>query len=273
MKLATMSSACPEWSLEQIIEGMKAYGYQGFEPRIGWNHAMGIEVGMSWKERERVRSQVEDAGLEICCIATGARLATEDQGQLAGYVKEVEDAIDLAADLGAPYVRTFGGERGTGEFHFILKRVVEVYKRLMDRAQQRGVTVLMETHDAWCVSAQVRAVVEGVQHDNMAALWDILHPYRYKERAAETMANLGAIARHLHGHDAIFDEEAGKMNVVTLGDGVIDYVTPVRMLLEAAYDGYFSIEFINRIGQPHDAEATLRDNAQGFREMLAKARA
>ena len=33
VKLATMTSVCPDWSLDQIVEGMKRHGYQGLEPR------------------------------------------------------------------------------------------------------------------------------------------------------------------------------------------------------------------------------------------------
>ena len=29
IKLATMSSACPDWTLDEVVAGMKRHGYQG----------------------------------------------------------------------------------------------------------------------------------------------------------------------------------------------------------------------------------------------------
>ena len=33
IKLATMSSVCPDWTLDEVVAGMKRHSYQGFEPR------------------------------------------------------------------------------------------------------------------------------------------------------------------------------------------------------------------------------------------------
>ena len=75
IKLATMSSVCPDWTLNDVVTGMKRHGYQGFEPRVEWGHASGIEVGHSGAQRKEVRAQMEGEGLAICCMATGARMA------------------------------------------------------------------------------------------------------------------------------------------------------------------------------------------------------
>ena len=47
IKLATMSSACPDWTLDEVVAGMKRHGYQGFEPRVEWDHACGIEAALA----------------------------------------------------------------------------------------------------------------------------------------------------------------------------------------------------------------------------------
>ena len=56
IKLATMSSVCPDWTLNDVVTGMKRHGYQGFEPRVEWGHASGIEVGLSGAQRKAVRA-------------------------------------------------------------------------------------------------------------------------------------------------------------------------------------------------------------------------
>jgi sugar phosphate isomerase/epimerase len=56
-----------------------------------------------------VKGKMAAAGLEVCCVATGVRMANPDHAARAKDVEDLHTYIDLAADLGAPYVRTFGG--------------------------------------------------------------------------------------------------------------------------------------------------------------------
>ena len=275
IKLATMTSVCPDWTLDQAIDGMKRHGYKGLEPRTGWEHRSGIEPSMSAPDRERVRRRMEEERLEICCIATGAKFATPDADELLGSIEEAREAIDLAGDLGASLVRTFGGFRGTGvqpplggELIGIVERTVEAYKRVIDHAAERGVTLLMETHDFWSVSAQVREVVERVDHPNLRVLWDIQHPQRYFERPDETFGTIGHLTAHLHAHDGVYESLEERLQPRVVGEGIIDHATPLRLLHEAGFDGYFSIEHINKPGAPHDAERDLREHAEAFRGIM-----
>ncbi|MBT4138588.1 MAG: sugar phosphate isomerase/epimerase [Candidatus Latescibacteria bacterium] len=265
IRLATMTSVCPDWGVGEIIDGMKRHGFEGLEPRAGWGHAAGIELDMAPADRDAVRAKFEDADLRICCVATGARFATEDADALNGHIDEANAAIDLAADLGAGVIRTFGGARGKGEVYWMVHRTAEAYKRVMDHAAERGVTVLLETHDEWCVSAQVRAVVEKVNHPNLAVLWDMMHTQRFMEKTEETMQTIGHLAKHLHAHDGRYDEENGRITTVGLGEGVIDHATPLGLLNDAGFDGYFSVEVIHKPGSDHDAEGTLKQYGEGFK--------
>ncbi len=97
--LATMTSVCPDWSLDEVVAGMKRHGYKGLEPRVEWGHASGIEAGLSKAARAEVRRRFAGEGLAICCIATGARMAAEEP-ERAAHVEDVRRYIELAADLG-----------------------------------------------------------------------------------------------------------------------------------------------------------------------------
>ena len=76
IKLATMSSVSPDWTVAETVSAMKRYGYTGFEPRVEWGHACQIEADLSTEQRSKIRDQFLGEGLEICCIATGVRMAT-----------------------------------------------------------------------------------------------------------------------------------------------------------------------------------------------------
>ena len=268
IRLGTMTSVCPDWSIEQIIDGMQRHGFEGLEPRAGWGHASGFELDMPAAARDAARAKMEDAGLKISCVATGAKFAAEDPADLDQSIAEANAAIDLAADLGAGLIRTFGGTRGKGEVFWMVNRTAEAYKRVMDHAAERGVIVMMETHDEWCVSTQVRAVVEKVNHPNLGVLWDLMHTQRYMERPEETMQTIGALAKHLHAHDGRYDTANGKITTVGLGEGDLDYVTPLKLLHDAGFDGFFSVEVIHKSGSDHDADATLKAYGDGFRKIV-----
>lgn len=263
-KLSIMTSVCPDWTVDEIVDGMQRHGYEGLEPRVGWGHKAGLELDMSASDRDAARAKLDDAGLTFSCVATGARMAAEDPSELDGYVEEARKGIDLAGDLGAPVVRTFGGARGKGQLMGIVNRTVEAYKRIVDHAASRSVTVMLETHDEWCVSAHVRAVVERVDHLNMGVLWDFMHTQRMMERPAETMATIGSYTRHIHAHDGLYRDSGLQLNTVGLGEGELDHATPLKLLNDAGYDGHFSVEVIHKVGSDHDADGIMKQYAEGF---------
>jgi len=268
-KLAVMSSVCPDWNLETIAAAMRRHGYQGLEPRVEWGHACGIEVGLSPARRREVRARLEGEGLAFSCLATGARLAAPDPAERGRHVEDLKRYIDLAGDLGCPWVRTFGGPRARDqELERVVEYTAEGYRPLLEQAEARGVTLLLETHDDWSAAAPVRAVVERVDHPRLRVLWDFMHPQRMMEKPAETMLALGQYTEYLHAHDGAYDE-AGRMRILPLGEGVIDHAGPLALLAGAGFEGYLSVEVIHQRGQPHDAEGVMRQYSEGLGEIAA----
>ena len=118
-------------------------------------------------------AKLEANGLEMCCVATSVRMADPDRAAREKHIEDLHTYIDLAADLGSTKVRTFGGPQAgrKGELHAAVEYAVEGYAQCVDHAAERGVTILMETHDDWSNSASVRAVVERLNHPNLKVLW------------------------------------------------------------------------------------------------------
>jgi len=269
IRLAGMTSIFPDWTLDDGLAALKRYGYEGLEVRVEWGHKAGIEAGLSARDRAEIRKKVEDAGLTVCAIATGVHSAEGDDEKRAEHMEDLRRYIDLAADLGAGYVRTFGGQRPRDrELKYIVDYVVESYLSVLGQAAGRGVTVLMETHDDWSHSSEVRAVVEQANHANLRVLWDIMHPQRMMEKPEETFATIGHLTKHVHAHDGIYPKGGKHTEVVALGKGVFDHATPLRLLKQAGFDGYFSVEVIHNSGSEHDADGVLRQYAEAFRSMV-----
>ena len=178
MKYAFMSFSCPELSLDELLNTARRYGYDGVEPRIESRHAHGIEMDTPVTDRAVIRRKAEDSGIALCCIATSRKYA--DPNSAGDEVARTLRCIDLAADIGAPRLRVFGGAIPDGvSREDAVELVATSLGSVADYARQRGVTVCLETHDHWCDPADVAAVMKHVNQDAIAVNWDIMHPARH----------------------------------------------------------------------------------------------
>ncbi len=268
-KLAFMSSVCPDWTLGEVAGAMKENGYTGFEPRVEWGHLCGIEADLPAERRRETRDLFASEGLEICCLATGVRMAEPDASERAHHIEDLRRYLDLAADLECGLVRTFGGRRDRGaEWAGVVDYVAAGYRQVVDQARDAGVTLLLETHDDWSATAPVRAVIEAVDHPCLQVLWDFMHPQRMMETPAESFLAVGMLTRHTHAHDGRCVD--GRLQLLDrLGDGEIDHAVPLQLLSRAGFEGYVSVEVINRSGSGYDAQAVLTQHAGELRRLAA----
>ncbi|MFO7974244.1 MAG: sugar phosphate isomerase/epimerase family protein [Candidatus Hydrogenedentota bacterium] len=242
MKYSFMSFSCPELTLEQMLDTAKRFGYDGIEPRIQANHAHGVEFDASDEERAEIRTTAQKAGIALCCVATSCRYA--DPETTEQHTEDTHTAIDLAADIGSPCIRVFGGllpegvSRDQG-----MDLVVNALASVADHAEERAVRVCMETHDDWCEPGHVAEVMRRVNRSAIAVNWDIMHPIR---RAGATMEQAFKVLhpwiRHVHFHDGRMETEGG--GLTPIGEGVVDHATAVRLLQQNGYDGFLSGEWI-----------------------------
>src|SRR5262249_36642611 len=131
MKLAFTTLACPNWSLEQIIDAAKRNGYEGLEFRMLNGEILPPDLDKT--TRERVRSQCADAGLTIVCVDTSIKIATQDAEGKEAQIRDGRAYVEMAAEWGAPYIRVFGGPlEGTPKVE-ALKAATECLTTLSER--------------------------------------------------------------------------------------------------------------------------------------------
>src|ERR671934_716245 len=111
-------------------------------------------------------------------------------------------------------------------------------------AEQAGVTIVLETHDAFSSARRVAAILDRVDSPRVAALWDSHHPYRVGETPQDVIEALGPRIAHVHVKDARRTTPDGSdWQLVLLGEGEV----PVREQLQAldrhGYTGYVSVEW------------------------------
>ncbi len=268
MRYAFMSASVPTASIEEMCRRANELGYEGIEPRTESGHAHGVEVETSMTEREAIRATAERAGMSICCVAVSSAFA--DPMQAPKAVGQASREIDLAADVGCPRLRVFGGDHKGVDREAAVDSMIRSLSSLADHAAERGVTICVETHDAWCEPQALAGVTEAVNHPAIAVNWDVMHTQRQGGASmAEAYARLKPWIRHVHIHDGLDTLE--RLLLLPIGTGDFDHSQVLRLLKADGYDGYLSGEWIEVIMSEAFFANHLRPEIATLRQLEALA--
>ena len=248
MKYAFMSFSCPDLTLGEMLATARSYGYQGIEPRIEAGHAHGIELDTPLATRRALAEEARASGIDLCCVATSRRYA--DPATTERNVADTLRCIDLAADVGAPRIRVFGGRIPDDvSRERAIDLVAGALRAVSAHAEARGITVCIETHDDWTDPAHVAAVVGQIDSPAIAVNWDLVHPVRVSGWTIDAaFQTLRPWICHAHVHDGVQVE--GRSELRPMGTGIIDTRRGIQLLRSISYDGYLSGEWIN--WEPYD---------------------
>jgi len=264
-RLAFSTLACPGWSWEEVVGRAVEYGYGGLELR-------GVEGEMDLPEARpfaggrasSTRRQLEERGLSIVCLGTSCRF-DRPEGDLES-LDEGRRHIELAAELGAPFIRVFGDgvPEGMTEGEAV-SRVADGLLALGRHAEGTGVEVLIETHGDFSRSALLLEVLQQADHPNVGVLWDVHHPYRFLgEPVPETHGRLEGRVRHVHLKDS--SPKDGGFRYRLLGEGDVPVGEALRLLDDGGYGGWISFEW-EKLWHPEieDPEVALPAFVRAFR--------
>jgi sugar phosphate isomerase/epimerase len=243
MKYAFMSFSTPDLNLAGMLDLAKKLGYDGIEPRTVSGHQHGIELETSSAQRRAIQAQVADSGIALVCLATSLRYA--DATKLDEQIEETYRYLDLAAEVGAPRLRVFGGKIPAGVSRAaVVETVVQGLQAVAGHAADRKVTICLETHDDWCNPVDVVAVLRAVNSPYVAVNWDVMHPVRAAGMSmGQAFTLLQPWIRHVHIHDGTGPGEP--LTMLPIGQGVYDHKRVVALLKRHNYDGYLSGEWIS----------------------------
>ncbi|MBR2264587.1 MAG: AMP-binding protein [Firmicutes bacterium] len=164
-------------------------------------------------------------GLTIPCIDTSCNLSE------ASSVEELRKVMALAHDAQIPYV----GCCALGEEEPARASI----NQLLPSANALGITLLIKTSGIYADTGRLRQLMDDCACDELAALWDMHHPYRdFQESADTTIKNLGAYVRHVHLRDS---QEDGSYELI--GEGLLPISDMMRALGSIDYDGFISLEW------------------------------
>lgn len=243
MKYSFMSFSCPDLDIKSIMYIAKMYGYDGFEPRIDAGHKHGLETNSNMRLLKEAKEISEESNIKICCIATSCRFA--DLSLQSENIESAKLAIDLSKELDSPCIRVFGGTIPDNVTRDESKEnIKEALSKLSKYAQERNVTVCIETHDDWCDPDLVANIVSNINSPWIAVNWDIMHPVITSGYSVERSFDiLKPYIQHVHVHDGQINEK--RLEFKAIGSGKVDHLSAIKLLRDSGYKGYLSGEWIN----------------------------
>lgn len=147
--------------------------------------------------------------------------------------------------------------------------VIEALKKLAPIAEEKGVTLLVETNGVYSDTKRLCALLENVASDAVAALWDVHHPYRFAgETPGKTVQNLGAYIKYVHIKDSVV--ENGKTSYRMLGEGDLPIDDIMMALRSINYEGYVSLEWVKRWAADLDDAGVVFPNFANYMNRYTK---
>ena len=237
-KLAFSTLGCPNWTIEQVGEAARRYGYDGIEVRLLDGELLPPDLDAAG--RQRIKRALR--GLAIPSVDTSARFAYPDADERAKNRKMAEQFLDVANDLEAPMIRVFGGNLAEGQtLEQARDLIADSLNQLAPAAERCGVKIVLETHDAMSAGKTVAEVLAKVPSRSIGALWDSHHPYRMGETVEQTWELIGQRTLHTHVKDARRQGEGWQL--VPLGEGEVPVKEMLATLHRHGWSGWVAVEW------------------------------
>ncbi|MCF0142080.1 MAG: AMP-binding protein, partial [Parasporobacterium sp.] len=206
---------------EMDFNGIEVYDfhkYPQFTSRGGAFHKYSTQV--------TVRS-LREADLEIPCFDTSIDISSDETA-----VDTLKNIIGVAYDTLVPYVCCCALTDNED-------KVKEVLDTLIPFAEEKHVAILLKTSGIYADTARLRELMDSYACDQLAAIWDIHHPFRDNNETPDvTIKNLGAYVKHVHMRDS---DSADTYNLI--GEGNMPIGDFMGALASIDYDGFISLEW------------------------------
>ena len=199
-------------------------------------------------------SLLRAAGIQVPCLSTSVALVCPAGSRWQGMLEECQRHAELAAALGSPFVRVFGGSATGGlsddEALILARRRIRQVVKLCRPYHCRPI---IETHDAWSTAARMLELLDGLSPDEVGVAWNIEHSFRANQACDNFVETINPFLAYVHVRDSLVKDRQNAP--MLLGEGEIPLKQSLKALQMANYRGWISLETDKR-WQP-DAPAPL----------------
>ena len=238
--IAFSTLACPGWQVETVIARAQEFGYDGIEWRGGpQGH---VQPNMPGTTKSALRKGCSEAGLVSVAVTAYTSFVSADER--AANLDELRRYIDLAAEVGAGYVRTFLGELppGTTLTTDLYEAIAECLHSAAEYASTAGVNIAVEPHDDFARSPVVAPVFsQPGTPPELRVIWDIGNAFATGEDPSQGFELLKDRLAYVQVKDG--KGRIPNWQLCALGTGDVPLNAAFELLLTHGFQGPLSVEW------------------------------
>jgi sugar phosphate isomerase/epimerase len=259
-------------SLEQVVDVLSAFGYDGIELAGFFDHAT-VEKYPDAASRKKLVDWISSKNLEIAGYAPGpygdfGRLpwATGSEDVLAEYGRFFEDHLQFCVDCGITGMRVNPGDFGPMprdvDYDKTWDRVVTTFRGHAERGAEVGVTMLyeLESGQLFVKPSEALKLIEEVGHDNLQLMFDVGHveaccviahnQVQPQERLAGGQVEFAKMMAGKIGHMHVCDTDSNTWHNafgthLGIGKGIVDFDALIPAIVDGGYTSkWWSVDAI-----------------------------
>jgi sugar phosphate isomerase/epimerase len=233
--------ACPNWQMETILAKASEFGYDGIEWRGGPEGH--LQPDMPSSRKTWLRQQCSNTGLMSLAVTAYTSFVSASAKERQANVDELRRYADLAAEIGANYVRAFLGElpEGTKLDPGIYENISECLQAASEYADSVAVQIAVEPHDDFVRSSTVAPLLHRIQHPTLRVIWDIANAFADGEDPAEGFDLLKDHLAYVQIKDG--KGQRNEWQLCPLGQGQVPLGHAFELLVTQGYPGALSVEW------------------------------
>ena len=170
---------------------------------------------------------LKELGIRIPCLDTAEDISSDESDADA-----LKMLFEAAGNMQIPFVSVCA-------LHDQEERIHKYLNAVLPMAAQHNVTLLIKTTGIFADTSRLRSLMDAYACDELAALWDVHHPFRdYNEVPDTTIRNLGGYVKHVHLRDSNDD-----LSYNLIGEGTLPISDVMGALSSIDYNGFISLEW------------------------------
>lgn len=202
IRLAFSTVACPDWTLARVAKAAAYHGFGAVEFRSEGPGGASFACEPGLTDPSKFRALLEASGVECAGLASGVRYDAQVFPPVLGHalgrpeasVEETKVHIELAAQLGAPFVRVFAfdpPEQTKRGMRAARRRILRRLTLAADAARNTGVRLLLENGGAFATGGAIASLLSEVGSDNLLACYALAPASLAGERPEDGVSALG----------------------------------------------------------------------------------
>jgi sugar phosphate isomerase/epimerase len=265
MKFGFSTISCPTWDFDTIVARAKEYGYDGVEVRGFLNESVLTAANVFLTDAAKVRRTFEDAGIEICCLASSIAMTQHRRTdkRLAGDLKMF---VDTAREVGCAMVKIFDTQVKPGQSRASTGVIFgDWLLPLADYAAERDIVIVVENALSFRAAKEMWAIVDRLNHPSIGVCWDVFNASMIGETPWQSVPVLNNRILYTQVKDA----KLGALGATytKLGEGDVPVRKFLTRLRGVGYTGYVTLEWekawLPNLAEP---EEILPDSITKLRE-------